>query len=48
MVYSHPVEARVELREGGWTPETVAIAWQDRFAALAQASGIVLPDLEMA
>lgn len=46
-LYSHPAGARVEVREGGWTPETVALAWQDRFAELAQESGIVLPDLEI-
>jgi len=46
-LYSHPGEARVELRRGGWTPETVASAWQDRFAGLAQTSGIVLPPLEL-
>jgi len=46
-LYSHPAEARVELREGGWTPEAVARAWQDRLAELAQTSGVVLPDLEL-
>jgi NAD(P)-dependent dehydrogenase (short-subunit alcohol dehydrogenase family) len=46
-LYSHPAAARVELREGGWTPEAVGIAWRDRFAELAQGSGIVLPGLEL-
>jgi NAD(P)-dependent dehydrogenase (short-subunit alcohol dehydrogenase family) len=46
-LYSHPAEARVELREGGWTPEGVGIAWRDRFAELVQGSGIVLPGLEL-
>ena len=46
-LYSHPGEARVELRRGGWTPEAVAAAWEDRFATLAQSSGIVLPALQV-
>jgi len=46
-LYSHPAEARVEVREGGWTPEAVALAWQERLAELAQTSGVVLPDLEL-
>jgi NAD(P)-dependent dehydrogenase (short-subunit alcohol dehydrogenase family) len=46
-LYSHPAEARVELREGGWTPEAVAAVWQDRLAELAQPSGISLPALEL-
>jgi NAD(P)-dependent dehydrogenase (short-subunit alcohol dehydrogenase family) len=46
-LYSHPAEARVELREGGWTPEAVAAIWQDRLAELAQPSGISLPALEL-
>jgi len=44
-LYSHPAEARVELHEGGWTPEAVAAAWEERLAGLAQPSGIVLPAL---
>jgi len=47
-LYSHPAEARVELREGGWTPEEVALAWEEVLAPLAQPSGIELPELELA
>jgi NAD(P)-dependent dehydrogenase (short-subunit alcohol dehydrogenase family) len=46
-LYSHPAEARVELREGGWTADAVAAAWNERLAHLAQASGISLPALEL-
>jgi NAD(P)-dependent dehydrogenase (short-subunit alcohol dehydrogenase family) len=46
-LYSYPAEARVELREGGWTPDAVAAVWQDRLAELAQPSGISLPALEL-
>jgi NAD(P)-dependent dehydrogenase (short-subunit alcohol dehydrogenase family) len=47
-LYSHPSKARVAFHDGGWTPETVALAWQDRFAELEQPSGIVLPPLDLA
>jgi NAD(P)-dependent dehydrogenase (short-subunit alcohol dehydrogenase family) len=47
-LYSHPAEARVELREGGWSAEAVAAAWEERLAGLAQPSGISLPPLELA
>jgi NAD(P)-dependent dehydrogenase (short-subunit alcohol dehydrogenase family) len=46
-LYSHPAEARVELRQGGWTADAVAAAWNERLADLAQASGISLPALEL-
>jgi NAD(P)-dependent dehydrogenase (short-subunit alcohol dehydrogenase family) len=47
-LYSHPTEARVEVRDGGWTPEAVDTAWHERLAELAQPSGITLPALELA
>ena len=47
-LYSHPAEASVELRDGGWTPEAIDAAWRERLAELAQSSGIVLPALELA
>jgi NAD(P)-dependent dehydrogenase (short-subunit alcohol dehydrogenase family) len=46
-LYSHPRKARVAIQDGGWTPEAVAVAWQDRFAELEQPSGIVLPPLDL-
>jgi NAD(P)-dependent dehydrogenase (short-subunit alcohol dehydrogenase family) len=47
-LYSHPAEARVELRDGGWTAEAIDAAWRERLAELAQSSGITLPALELA
>jgi NAD(P)-dependent dehydrogenase (short-subunit alcohol dehydrogenase family) len=47
-LYAHPAEARVELRDGGWTVEAIDIAWRERLAELAQSSGITLPALERA
>lgn len=46
-LYSHPGVAQVELRDGGWTPATVDVAWRERLAELAQPSGITLPPLEL-
>lgn len=46
-LYSHPAEAHVELHDGGWTPETLARAWEDRLEPLAQPSGITLSALEL-
>jgi NAD(P)-dependent dehydrogenase (short-subunit alcohol dehydrogenase family) len=45
-LYSHPGEARVELRDDGWTVEAIDDAWRDHLAPLSQPSGIVLPELE--
>ena len=47
-LYAHPAEARVELREGGWTAEAVAEAWEKGLGDLVQRSGVVLPALELA
>jgi NAD(P)-dependent dehydrogenase (short-subunit alcohol dehydrogenase family) len=46
-LYSHPTTARVAVRDGGWTPEAIGRAWQDRLAELEQPSGIVLPPLDL-
>jgi NAD(P)-dependent dehydrogenase (short-subunit alcohol dehydrogenase family) len=47
-LYSHPAEARVEVRNGGWTAEAIDAAWRERLGALAQTSGVTLPALELA
>jgi 3-oxoacyl-[acyl-carrier protein] reductase len=46
-LYSHPAEAVVEFRDGGWSAEAIAEAWPERFAAAEQPSGIRLPALEL-
>ena len=40
-LYSHPAEAAFELREGGWTADEIAAAWN--FAP--QPYGVQLPPL---
>jgi 3-oxoacyl-[acyl-carrier protein] reductase len=47
-LYTHPAEARVELRNGGWTAETIDAAWREGLSELAQPSGVSLPALELA
>jgi NAD(P)-dependent dehydrogenase (short-subunit alcohol dehydrogenase family) len=47
-LYTHPAEARVELRDGGWTAEAIDVAWRDGLSELAQPSGMSLPALELA
>jgi NAD(P)-dependent dehydrogenase (short-subunit alcohol dehydrogenase family) len=46
-LYSHPAEAVVEFRDGGWTAEEIADAWPDAFAEAEQPSGIRLPALDL-
>lgn len=46
-LYSHPSEARVELRDGGWSAEAVDTAWREHLAELAQPSGIAAPDIDL-
>ncbi len=46
-LYSHPAEIVHELRDGGWTAEEIAAAWQETFAASAQPFGVQLPALDL-
>jgi NAD(P)-dependent dehydrogenase (short-subunit alcohol dehydrogenase family) len=46
-LYSHPAEAVVEFRDGGWSVEDIAEAWPESLAAAEQPSGIRLPALEL-
>lgn len=46
-VYSHPGEAAVAYRDGGWTAEEVNRAWTDELAGARQPYGVDLPDLQL-
>jgi len=43
-LYSHPAEAAFELREGGWSAEEIAVAWQ---GFESQPYGVRLPELDL-
>ena len=43
-LYSHPAEAAFELREGGWSAEEIAVAWQ---GFEPQPYGVRLPELDL-
>jgi NAD(P)-dependent dehydrogenase (short-subunit alcohol dehydrogenase family) len=45
-VYSHPAEAAVQCRDGGWTAEAIAAGWDELEPAL-QRYGVQLPPLEL-
>ena len=46
-LYSHPAEAAVADKDGGWSAEEIAAAWAERFADSRQSSGITLPPLQL-
>lgn len=46
-LYTHPSEAAVEYRDGGWSADDVAEAWNSRLARQRQSSGVQLPPLEL-
>ena len=46
-LYSHPAEAAVEFRDGGWSVTEIAESWPDSFAATEQPYGIRLPALDL-
>ena len=46
-LYSHPAEAAVEFRDGGWSVTEIAERWPDSFAATEQPFGIRLPALDL-
>jgi NAD(P)-dependent dehydrogenase (short-subunit alcohol dehydrogenase family) len=46
-LYSHPAEAAVAFRDGGWDADAIAQAWQSDLSASAQPSGVSLPPLNL-
>jgi 3-oxoacyl-[acyl-carrier protein] reductase len=46
-LYSHPAELAFELRDGGWSPEEIAEAWETTLSSQAQSSGLHLPELDL-
>lgn len=46
-LYTHPAEATVAYREGGWSARQVAEAWSAELAPLRQNYGMELPPLEL-
>lgn len=46
-LYSHPAELEVAFSDGGWSAEAIAQQWQSAWAALAQPSGVSLPELKL-
>ncbi len=46
-LYTHPAEAEVVYREGGWSAGQIAEAWKAKLAPLRQGYGMQLPPLEL-
>jgi len=46
-LYSHPAELVHEYHDDGWSADAIAAQWEAQFKALAQPSGVVLPELEL-
>jgi NAD(P)-dependent dehydrogenase (short-subunit alcohol dehydrogenase family) len=46
-LYSHPAEAVVEYRDGGWTADQIAVAWSEQLESSRQPYGVELPALEL-
>jgi NAD(P)-dependent dehydrogenase (short-subunit alcohol dehydrogenase family) len=46
-LYSHSGERDHRLRDGGWDAESIAAEWKSSFAEQRQASGVVLPPLNL-
>ena len=46
-LWSHPAEVVVELREGGWSAEAIAEAWDERSRPRAQTYGIEFAELDL-
>jgi len=43
-LWSHPAEVVVEFGDGGWTAESIAKVWPERFALHEQTSGQLFPE----
>ena len=46
-LYSHPAEAAVAYRDGGWDAASIAAAWESRLSAAAQPSGVTMAPLNL-
>jgi NAD(P)-dependent dehydrogenase (short-subunit alcohol dehydrogenase family) len=46
-LYSHPAEAAVAFRDGGWDADSIANEWESNLVASVQPSGVQLPPLEL-
>jgi NAD(P)-dependent dehydrogenase (short-subunit alcohol dehydrogenase family) len=46
-LYSHPTEAAVAFRDGGWSADSIEAAWESELSAAAQTSGVTLPPLNL-
>src|SRR6202042_2553202 len=46
-LYTHPAEASVVYRDGGWNADQIAEAWRAKLAPLRQGYGMQLPPLEL-
>jgi NAD(P)-dependent dehydrogenase (short-subunit alcohol dehydrogenase family) len=46
-VYTHPAEAAVEYRDGGWTADEIAKAWSDRLRKAQQPYAPNIPPLDL-
>jgi NAD(P)-dependent dehydrogenase (short-subunit alcohol dehydrogenase family) len=46
-LYSHPAEAAVAFKDGGWDADSIEAAWESELSAAAQTSGVSLPPLNL-
>jgi NAD(P)-dependent dehydrogenase (short-subunit alcohol dehydrogenase family) len=46
-LYSHPAEAAVAFKDGGWDANAIAQAWESELSASEQPSGVSLPPLNL-
>jgi NAD(P)-dependent dehydrogenase (short-subunit alcohol dehydrogenase family) len=46
-LYSHPAEAAVAFRDGGWDADSIEAAWESTLSGSRQHSGVQLPPLKL-
>lgn len=46
-LYSHPAEAAVAFKDGGWDAAAIAQAWESELSASEQPSGVSMPPLSL-
>ncbi len=46
-LYAHSSELSHEVRDGGWSVESIASTWESSFAGKSQPSGVILPPLDL-
>jgi NAD(P)-dependent dehydrogenase (short-subunit alcohol dehydrogenase family) len=46
-LYSHPAEIVHDFRDGGWSADAIAAAWEETFAPVQQPYGVQLPELDL-